>query len=223
MKTKTILLAAVLSLAGASLAKAQPVFSDNAVGYVNTSLVPGLNLISNPLQGPAGKNTIASLFTEAARSSGAAIQVYKFIPGPNPTYKIFTWDNDFQEWDRADAATETTEPGGGVFVRNPKSTPIVVLFPGEVRQGALTTQLPVGLSIISSQVPIAGPLDQIGYTPAPGDQIYQFLPSQTYYISSWDAEFQEFDRPLQPLKVGEAIFIRRQSAGSWVRNFSVNE
>jgi hypothetical protein len=222
MRTKTLLLTAALSVAGVATSMAQSVYSVNAVGYVNTTLVPGLSLISNPLDAGAGKNTIAALFTDAAKAAAAGIQIYKFIPGPAPTYKIFSWDNDFQEWDRADAATETLLPGEGVFVRNPTATAKTVTFVGEVPQGTLNNPLPQGLSIKSSMVPQAGTATALGYVPAAGDQVYVFQPNQQYYISSWDADFNEFDRPLTTLKVGEAFFLRRGTAGTWTRTFTVN-
>jgi hypothetical protein len=225
MRTKTLLLTAALSAAGVATSMAQ-VFSVNAVGYVNT-VVPakGLALISNPLDAGANNN-VSALFTDAAKAAGG-LQVYKFIPGPAPTYKIFSYDAEFGEWDRADAATETVEPGGGVFVRNPSANPVTITFVGEVKQGTtppLSTPLPQGLSIVSSQVPQEGTLTALGYVPSGADQVYQFdTATQGYYIASYDPEFQEFDKPLKALKVGEAVFLRSAVASTWTRSFSVNQ
>jgi hypothetical protein len=221
MRTKTLLLTAALSAAGVATSMAQ-VFSVNAVGYVNT-VVPakGLALISNPLDAGANNN-ITTLFTDAAKASGG-IQVYKFVPGPSPTYKIFSYDPDFDAWDRLDAATETVVPGEGVFVRNPSANPMTITFVGEVKQGPLHTALPQGLSIVSSQVPQEGTLTDLGYVPSGADQVYQFdTTKQGYYISSYDPDFASFDTPLKPLKVGEAVFLRSAKASSWDRTFSVN-
>ena len=220
MRTKTLLLTAALSAAGVATSMAQ-VFSVNAVGYVNT-VVPakGLALISNPLDAGAN-NTISALFTDAAKVAG--LQVYKFVPGPSPTYKIYSYDTEFGEWDRADATTETVVPGEGVFVRNPAANPLTITFVGEVKQGTLSTPLPAGLSIVSSQVPQEGTLTDLGYAPSGADQVYQFdTTKQSYYISSYDTEFAEFDNPLKPLKVGEAVFLRSAKASTWTRTFSVN-
>jgi hypothetical protein len=223
MRTKTLLLTAALSAAGVATSMAQ-VFSVNAVGYVNT-VVPGGNklaLISNPLN--AADNSVAGLFTDAAKAAGG-LQVYKFVPGPSPTYKIFSFDPDFQEWDNPAASTETVTPGGGVFVRNPGANPVTITFVGEVPQGtALTTTIPVGLSIVSSQVPQEGTLTDLGFVPTGQDQVYQFDPAtQSYYIASYDPDFQEFDKPLKSLKVGEAVFLRSEKANTWTRSFSVNQ
>jgi hypothetical protein len=199
------------------------VFSVNAVGYVNT-VVPGGNklaLISNPLDAGANNN-IAALFTDAAKAAGG-LQVYKFIPGPNATYKIYSYDADFQEWDNPAAATDTVEPGGGVFVRNPGANPVTITFVGEVKQGTLNTTIPVGLSIVSSQVPQEGTLTDLGFAPTGVDQIYQFDPAtQGYYIASYDPDFAEFDKPLKPVKVGEAVFLKSEKGGTWTRSFTVN-
>ena len=221
MRTKTLLLTAALSAAGVATSMAQ-VFSVNAVGYVNT-VVPakGLALISNPLDAGANNN-ITTLFTDAAKASGG-IQVYKFVPGPTPSYKIFSYDPDFDAWDRVDAATETVLPGEGVFVRNPSANPMTITFVGEVKQGTLTTTIPQGLSIVSSQVPQEGTLTDLGYAPSGADQIYQFdTTKQGYYIASYDPDFAAFDVPLKPLKVGEAVFLRSAKASTWTRTFSVN-
>jgi hypothetical protein len=221
MRTKTLLLTAALSAAGVATSMAQ-VFSVNAVGYVNTVIpAKGLALISNPLT--AADDSVSALFTDAAKAAGG-LQVYKFVPGPAPTYKIFSYDPDFQDWDRADATTEKVDPGQGVFVRNPSAAAVTITFVGEVPQGTLTTTIPQGLSIVSSQVPMEGTLTTLGYTPSGADQVYQFdTTKQSYYISSYDPDFQDFDTPLKSLKVGEAVFLRSAKASTWTKVFSVNQ
>jgi hypothetical protein len=198
------------------------VFSTNAVGYVNT-VVPahGMTLISNPLF--AGENTIAELFTDAAAESARGLTVYKFIPGDSPRYKIFNFDAESGTWTGDDAMTETTEPGEGVFVRNPAPVSVTITFVGAILQGDLKNPIPAGLSIKSSMVPQDGTLTELGYVPSPGDQIYQFdVKTQKYYVSTFDPEFHEFDTPLKRLHTGEAVFIRSVNGGSWDRTFFVN-
>src|SRR3954468_1352288 len=48
MRTKTLLLTAALAAAGAASAMAQNVYSVNAVGYVNKSVVHGYSIVANP-------------------------------------------------------------------------------------------------------------------------------------------------------------------------------
>jgi hypothetical protein len=74
MRTKTLLLTAALCAAGIATSKAQ-VYSVNAVGYVNTSLLKGFNLVSNPLDNKATDgNKIKNLFA----SLPAGAQVFFF-------------------------------------------------------------------------------------------------------------------------------------------------
>jgi hypothetical protein len=217
MRTKTLLLTAALSAAGVATSMAQ-VYSVNAVGYVNVTLQPGFNLISNPLV--AQNNTIASLFAEAGPKA-PGMQVYKFT---GAGYKIALYDDLDAAW-TGDGANETVLPGEGVFVRNPLTTPVTQTFVGEVMQGNLSNPLPAGLSIRSSQVPQAGTAAELGLVGQPGDQIYQFTGSG-YYISLFDDLDNAWSPALQPLKVGEAFFFRNATATAgeaWTRNFSVNQ
>ena len=72
MRTKTLLLTAVLSAAGLASSLAQgAVYSVNAVGYVNLTVPAGLSLIANPLD--ATDNTIANVLKVPAGT-----QIYKF-------------------------------------------------------------------------------------------------------------------------------------------------
>lgn len=59
MRTKTLLIAAVVGAVSMATALAQEVTSVNAVGYVNKELAPGFNLISNPLSN--GENTLPKI------------------------------------------------------------------------------------------------------------------------------------------------------------------
>ena len=62
MRTKTLLIAAVLGAVGIATASAQ-VTSVNAVGYVNKSLTAGLSLIANPLSN--GGNKVSEVIPSA--------------------------------------------------------------------------------------------------------------------------------------------------------------
>jgi len=111
-----------------------------------------------------------------------------------------------------------------VFVRIPGTANVTVTFVGEVPQGTLSTPLPTGFFIVSSQVPQSGTATALGYVPQAGDALYFWdEPGQKYVIRGWDAEFGEFDGPLPVLEVGEAFFTRKTTAGTWTRTFSVNQ
>lgn len=95
MRTKTLLLTAVLGVASivAALA-ADPVYSVNAVGYVNVVLKPGFTIVANPLN--AGDNHLSKIFP-ANMPSGTTIYrqvdnkfvMSAFIPDD---FGVLNWD-----------------------------------------------------------------------------------------------------------------------------------
>jgi hypothetical protein len=97
---------------------------------------------------------------------------------------------------------------------------------GEVKQGtALTTALPAGFAIVSSQVPQAGKITtDLGYPAAEGDIVYQYSPATGYKTTSY--EFGAWgaggpnDEPV--IAVGEAFWSKKVAAGTWTRSFSVS-
>jgi hypothetical protein len=192
------------------------VYSVNAVGYVNTPLVAGFNLVSNPLNNTAANgNTIETLFNGVPDGT----QVYKF---ENGAFVSTAFDEIVGGWDPLTVAQKTVTPGEGVFVR--VSGPTTVTFVGEVPQGTLNNPLPVGLSIKSSMVPQEGTAAELGLVGGDGDQLYQWnSATQAYATSTFDEILGGWDPALGKLKVGEAFFLRKNAAGTWTRTFSVNQ
>jgi len=219
MRTKTLLLTAALCAAGIATSMAQtPVYSVNAVGYVNTPLVKGNNLISNPLDNKATDgNMVKNLFAS--------------LPGGSQIFVFNGTKFDLAEVDLLSgevtgaAATKVVNPGDGVFVNVQQAGTIT--FVGEVRQGATgsastTTAIPAGFSIKSSVIPQAGTATQLQFPAGEGDQIFIFdEPTQKYKIfgfnlGAWDVE--------PSVDVGEAFFVNNvNGAKSWTRAFSVNQ
>lgn len=206
------------------------VYSVNAVGYVNTELRPGYNLISNPLI--AANNTIGELFKGLPNQT----QVAKFVrsaTNPNGSFVIGTWSSILGRWSSTDPnfANIEVRPGEGVFVRNPTQAALTVTFVGDVPQGTLSTPLPQGLSIVSSQVPQSGTATELGLPVANLDQIHQWDPTLNggaggYRTSTYSSILNGFSgAPLGTLKVGEAFFFNKRSAGAgtWTRTFNVNQ
>lgn len=219
MRTKTLLLTAAVSAAGVATSLAQaPVYSVNAVGYVNTPLVAGFNLISNPLDNKAPNgNQIKELFKALPVNS----IVYKIDGG---SFKNATMD-EFENVLVGAAANLTLVPGEGAFVRLPAGASATVTFVGEVPQGTLTTTINKGLQILSSKVPQAGTASALGLVGQVNDRLFQFVESsQKYDIFSFDEFDQAWSPALKELAVGEAFFYERSAAGSttWTRTFSVN-
>jgi multidrug efflux pump subunit AcrA (membrane-fusion protein) len=214
MRTKTLLLTAALSAAGVASSYAQ-VYSVNAVGYVNTVLKVGYNLISNPLN--AQDNTIGALF--AGLPIGT--QIFKFSGG---NYVTATLDEFSGLYEPLSARNTTVTPGEGVFVSLPVgSGDTTITFVGEVPQGQLNNALPQGLSIRSSMVPQAGNVDDLLFPKEIGDQIFKYNENTQSYTTFTVDEFTGAWSPLAPiLDVGEAVFVSKLAAGSWNRDFSVN-
>ena len=213
MRTKTLLLTAALSAAGVATSMAQ-VYSVNAVGYVNTTLEPGLNLISNPLD--AADNSSAGLFAGVPDNT----QVYKFDPSTGQ-YSTASYSALLGAWTGESAVT--VEPGEGVFVRNPTAAAVTVTFVGEVPQGALGHPVPAGLSIQASEVPQTGTATELEFPVADNDQIYKFDPATSQYDTFTYSALLSIWTPSEPtINVGEAVFVRKTAAADWERNFDIN-
>jgi hypothetical protein len=133
MRTKTLLLTAALGAAGIITSLAQdPVYSVNAVGYVNKTLVNGFTMISNPL------NTGGNLLSEVIPNAEIGTTVFAFdAAAGNFVSSTFlgVWSADLD-----------MPPGVGAFVNSTSEQTIT--FVGEVPQGSLSVDLPSGLSLI---------------------------------------------------------------------------
>lgn len=197
---------AALAAAGVASISAQ-VFSVNAVGYVNVTIPKGFSMLSNPLN--AEKNTVGATMAGAPDET----IVYAFgAAGFSANIK------DFGEFGDPNAVFA---PGGGAFVL--AQAPFTITFVGEVPQGALSNPLPKGLSIKSSIVPQEGRLDTVlGFPAADGDSVFQWNNATgAYKVSNFD--FGDWDGAAPTVKVAEAFFVRKNVAGTWTRNFSVNQ
>jgi len=219
MRTKTLLLTAALTAAGIATAKAQ-VYSVNAVGYVNTPLIKGYNLISNPLDNKAANgNQIKSLFASLPGGS----QVFRFTGTGFQLAEINPITGEVE----GPAATAVVEPGDGVFVFIPNDAPanVTVTFVGEVKTGSLSTPIPAGYSIKSSQVPQAGAATGVlGFPAADNDQIFRFNESTQKYETFGFTTLLGWDPSDPTIEVGEAFFVNNLGAAkNWTRTFNINQ
>jgi len=232
MRTKTLVLAAALSVAGLATSMAQSnVYSLNVVGYINVSLQNGsnpngtFNMIANQLDldGTGVNNTFNSTLGTNGWVSGTV--AYAFAGGG---YQASTWNNISKTWGANASVLAALQPGGGIFLKNgnPASAgPTTVTFVGNVLQGNLSTPVASGFQLISSKVPQAGTLTALG------------LPSANIGGNSksyqWDAVNQAYN-PIRTvnnisklwnvepnLAVGEAIFLSATTATNWTRSFTV--
>jgi hypothetical protein len=211
MRTKTLYLAALLGAVSIATSVAQTVYSVNAVGYVNVTLVPGYNLVANPLK--AETNTVAALFDAAVNGT----VVYKFDAG-TAAYVSSTKNKITGKWNDT---TMTLLPGEGAFVKNAATTNVTITFVGEVMQGTLTTTLPTGYSIASSQVPQADTLDNLGFPKAKGDVVYRF--ESGAYVSYSVNKITGNWTTVPSVAVAEAFFVKKAAQIDWTRSFSVNQ
>jgi len=201
MRTKTLLAAAVMLAAGLASSMAQSnVYSLNVVGYVNTPLIAGFNLISSPLN--TTSNTLNGVFT--APGFGDTIYKHNGSTFDISTY-VGTWSPDLP-----------LKPGEGVFYL--AGAPLTNTFVGEVLQGSLTNPIPANFSIRSSQVPQAGTLSELNFPAGFGDTAYFFRGTPRAYVIS---TFVGTWSPDLTNAVGEAFWINAGTAANWTRNFTV--
>jgi hypothetical protein len=216
MRTKTLLLTAAIGAAGIASSMAQAVYSVNYVGYVNKTLVPGFNLIANPLNN--GNNQVATVFPSS--SEGATI--YKFNGATYDSANFL-----FGSW--VAGGDMVIAPGDGFFFLNPDAGNLTVTFVGEGQEGPnLMNSIPLGLSIKASKIPQAGTLAGVGAgggdlefpAPSEGDIVYKWLPNvqnydtYTFLFGSW------LPNP-PPIDVAEGFWYSANAALNWERDFEV--
>jgi hypothetical protein len=222
MRTKTILLSAAVFAAGLAASVAQSVYSINAVGYVNLTILNGYNLIANPLN---GTNNQISTIMPTVPDGSAALRWNNSSQGfyQQETYLGGVWyDGNFN------VSTTVINPGEGFFFQNNSGSSATLTFVGEVPQGSLTNRVGANYGFYSSQVPQSGTLTSLGFPAQDGmsynawnsaaqgyNQAYTFLGGQWY-----DGNFN----PGEPVPaVGEGFLITNPgNAVDWTRTFSVN-
>jgi hypothetical protein len=220
MRTKTLLLTAALSAAGIATSMAQ-VYSVNAVGYVNVALTPGFNMVAN--QFTASSYAISNVVPSAPLASTVCVFV-------NNNFQTSVFDEFSSAWSNPNLLLPL---GAGFFINNPGAAATLTMV-GEVPQGLLTTQIPAGFSIRSSQVPQAGAVEDLGLVPGNTDTIFRFIANiQNYaqytvdeFSGDWQANTPGF--PVDPVKgptvaVGEAFYYNNVAGtATWTRTFTVN-
>lgn len=210
MKTKVLLVGAALAVTAVT-ASADTIYSSNVVGYVNLDLVPGWNMIANPLD--AGVNTLEALIQGVPDGTS----VMKFKDGGFTA--LSTYDELFEEW----GVNYEINPGEGFFINVSEAT--TVTFVGEVKAGNHTVTIPAGWSMVGSPTPVAGTLAAIGFVGPvveDGDSVMAWNPAAQAYtpMNSYDELFEEwgFD---QTVDVGGAFFVNKASASTWTRAFEI--
>jgi hypothetical protein len=202
MRTKTLLLAAVLGVATLANSLAQ-VYSVNVVGYVNKSIPAGLTMVANPLKSTS--DTLGSLIPTAPNFSN-------FYKWNGAGFDIATFQ--FTAWDQPNI---TLNPGEGGFINT--DTAFTITFVGDVMQGDLVNPIPAGLSIRASMVPQAGTVEALGLTLGTFDNLYKW--NGTGYTIYTVLPGGAWDPAIPSIEIAESIFINANAATSWNRTFNV--
>lgn len=207
MRTKTLLVAALLGVASIAATMAQAT-SVNAVGYVNKEIGMGYNLITNPLS--MGNNTVAELIPTAP--DGTEVLVFRDGGYTSTTYVavLSSWTNP----------ALTLPVGEGFFVNNPGDA-VTVTFIGAVLQGADTNKtVPAGLSMQGSLVPQGGMLGtDLGFPGGDGDTVYSWNGTGWVTHSYSDLLGGWLSQPT--LAVGDAVFVDKAATSPWERDFVI--
>jgi hypothetical protein len=233
MRTKTLLLAAALSVAGIASYAQSNVYSVNVVGYVNVTIPANkYALVSTPLNFTgAGGNNITNVV-------GGTI--------PDGTFLFPFSGGSFQDaeqyFDGFGWFPGTTDlaPGSGYFVKTPASAGATLTFVGEVVQGPSTNALASGFSLKGSKVAQSVPLGDLTtseattmHFPAADNDAVTFydVPTQSYkdaiqYFNGygWFDPGPSGPGPVTGPSPGvaEAMFVFKPgAAANWTRSFTV--
>jgi len=245
MRTKTLLLSALLGALGSVSVHAQNVYSLNAVGYINVTCPPGFNIVTCPLI-TSPDNTIGTILNNADGHLTHS-QVYFYTPsggyGVNDTAKnVGTGPFNTTNADGwALGGTNVASPGVGFWFNNNGSTNLTLTFVGTVPSGPITNTLVAGFNLVGSVVPMSG--DIVSNTLSAltnyniGDALYTYDPTQppvsaytkftsahppfgnSGYNNNWTAHSGD---PVIPA-VGQGFWYENNvgTTVEWVENFSV--
>jgi hypothetical protein len=219
MRTKTLLLSAVIGAAGVASAMAQAVYSVNIVGYINLAIPTGLSLGANQLDG-SPDNTLPTVYG----APSGTLSVSKFNPAAG-SFATSVYDSDAGGWTDA---TMTLSPGEGAFFDNPPANggPINVTLVGSVRLNSTIT-FNNGLNIISSVIPQAGPVTpDLEFPTPPGQFTVSKYNRATGGFDSFvfDSDAGGWTPSVPTLAIGEAVFVDSAPGNpvfTWTRNFPV--
>jgi hypothetical protein len=243
MKIKTLIIAALLVGASVASTMAQ-VYSANAVGYVNVTIVSGKTILANPLNnGDNHADTVLPL-----PDTAVGMLIFRFDAGAQNYGTGITYLGSGGGWVNVDTFEKLPadlfilNPGEAFFVQN-VGVDVDATFVGDVSQGDLSNPI-VGennKNLVSSQVPQEAPLgdpsqaDTLGFPAATGDLVFlwddatqNFAAGVTYVDGLGWVDVNTFEPINQGggpiLPVARGFFVQKIGplSQSWDRSFSVN-
>jgi hypothetical protein len=211
MRTKILASAAILAVGTIASVAQSNVYSLNVVGYYNIPVPANTKiLIANSLD--TTNNTLGGVIPSPVPGS----QFFKYNSG----YASYAFDDADLVW--VPDGDVSLAPGEGGFFISPAATTLT--FVGEVKQGALSSTLPIGLKVLrGSVVPQAGLVTTtLGLPGEGGDQLFTYNGGFTSYAFD-DADFVWV--PEEPnIAVGQGFFYQKaptSTTNTWARNFTV--
>jgi hypothetical protein len=228
MRTKTVLLSALLGALGSIAVNAQNVYSLNAVGYINVTVYPGYNIVSCPLLATPD-NTLNTLLPNT-NGQYKKWQVYTYTPtNANP----YAADSGVaSSW--LGGGLETINPGQAIWLFNPSNTVSTVTFVGTVPTGPMTNILySSSFNLIGSVVPASGDIItnsiMLFSNAVKKDQVYTYTPTNASPYTGYSATGNNLSTnwplgdPILPVVGGGFWYFNAQLTNNyWVENYSVN-
>ena len=180
MRTKTLLLAAVLSAAGVASSLAQ-VYSVNVVGYINLTLKPGLNLLTAQLKGTnQNVNTILGS-TSPALPANSLLYTWNATGQRFDNALIAGGDNKWYDPATGLESTATISPGQSFFINNLGTVDSTLTLVGEVPTGATVVSVVNGLGFYGDPAPVSQNIVTNGFPVGDNDLLYTWnTAAQTY-------------------------------------------
>jgi len=240
MRTKTLLIAAAALAAAVTSSQAQStVYSQNIVGYINTSLSSGYNLVANQLN---------------VNNTNGASEVYPNLPdgtffyGWNPassSYTVSIFDTGGgssapdNSWYMSDYSTPTNEPivspglSGGSFLQLP--TGVTNTTAGSVVLSN-TVALVTGYNLVGSTLPVGGSVitSTVNFLPPDGTFCYTWT-GTAYVVNIYDTGggssapanswyMSDYSTPTNALTVtvGQGAFFQLPAPYSWTQVLTNN-
>lgn len=224
---KTLLIAAATLAAGIISVQAQ-VYSQNIVGYVNQTFVPGFNAIGNPLNNADGINSATNVLKGIPDFS----YVYVWNGSSYNGYEIYQGQYYDQDGNNL-VAVPNLPIGTGVYVQ--ASAAFTNTYVGTVNitagaSGTITTNsvnLVSGFNFVNPSLPIGGGVTtSLGINPPDFSYVYVWDPiAQGYtgaesYQGSWYNLTGDYTVPEPTVAVGAAFFIQAASPFVWSITFT---